>query len=81
MFEGFTEISAAAFYGQVWPKISREAEPLKSNWKTPCDECFPPWLIIHWGMRDPETGEKVEVAVSISDGDGPDRHWVAPHLI
>lgn len=81
MINGFVEISRSKFLTETWPKIVRSVEAGRSNWKTPQDECFPPLIIIHWVTRDPGSLEKTPLAVCSSDGEGPDRYWVAPDLL
>lgn len=81
MIDGFVEISSSKFLTEVWPKIVRKVEVGRSNWATPQDECFPPLIIIHWVMCHPGSPEKMPVAACLSDGEGPDRYWIVPHLL
>lgn len=73
MMPGFVEVDCHAFYTEVWPRIKKDADAMESNWEEGRKGVRP--IVIKWGWKDKETGEKVIVAITVSDGTG-DRHWV-----
>ena len=77
MMPGFVEMDGHAFYGEVWPRIRNDVEAVESNWEAARKGERP--ILIKWGRKDEETGEKVVVAVTMADEDG-ERHWVAENL-
>lgn len=81
MFEDFIEVSPAVFYGTIWPRIARRVTVTPGNFAQPADECFPPWLLVRWCEKTDDRGVYLELAISVSDGEGPDRHWVHPSVL
>jgi hypothetical protein len=84
MLPGFIKIDRHRFYGNVWPRISKRAEAIKSNWKE-VHECLkanlpPPDLLIYWGYKDNETEQKVVLAISCAKPDTDEAHWIAPDI-
>lgn len=81
MIDGFIEIDRQTFCLDIYPAIKKELEALKSNLRAPRDEGEDPLLIIYWGTRDKIAESTKMLAVTLSDNEGPDRFWVAPHLL
>jgi hypothetical protein len=84
MLPGFIRIDQQRFYGNVWPQINKRVEAIESNWKE-THECLkanlpPPDLLIYWGYKDKETGQKVVLAISCAKPDTDDEHWIAPEI-
>lgn len=80
MFDGMREISKSVFYGNFWPKISRVAAVVQSNWNSPYDECFPFFLIIKWGIMNKNKTSRTIVAITVTDESGSDRYWIDSSL-
>ena len=85
MMPGFVAIDCHRFYTEAWPLIEQRGDALASNRaeiKTCLKEQRPaPPLLIYWGYKDANTGEKIVLAVSRSSGTGTDEHWIDPALI
>ena len=78
MMPGFVEVDCHTFYADVWSKIKKDVDAVESNWAEGRKGVRP--IVVKWGYKNEETGEKVIVAVSVSDGNG-DRHWVKEGLL
>lgn len=79
MIPGFKPVDARRFWREIWPKISKKCEAVESN--LPAVKAGAPVpLLVQWGYRSPD-GDHIILAISQSFPDGPDHHWVAPHLI
>jgi len=85
MKEGFTEVDNARFYGEFWPRLRNRAEAIESNlehFKNPLAWAPQPHkLIIHWGYLVPVTKRPAVLAITVSGGHDPDRHWLAPEML
>jgi hypothetical protein len=78
MMPGFVEVDCHTFYAEVWERIKRDVDAVESNWAEAKKGERP--ILIKWGYKNEETGEKVILAISRSDDDG-DKHWVADGLL
>jgi hypothetical protein len=73
MMPGFVEVDCHTFYADVWERIKRDVEAVESNWAEAKKGARP--IVIKWGYKNDETGEKVIVAITHADNTG-DKHWV-----
>lgn len=83
MIPGFIEIDRHRFYEEIWPRIRSFADSMESNWEEVhrCKKArIPaPELYIYWGYKDPQTDEKIILAVTTASPDR-ERHWISPRL-
>lgn len=78
MMPGFVEVDCHTFYSKVWERIARDVDAVESNWAAAKKGERP--ILITWGYKNEETGEKVILAISHSDDEG-DKHWVVESLL
>lgn len=78
MIPGFIEVDRHTFYGKIWLRICNEIEAVESNWAAAKKGERP--IVIKWGYKDENTGEKIVVAVTHTD-DINERHWVDKSLL
>lgn len=78
MMPGFVQVDCHTFYADIWPRIKRDVEAVESNWADAKKGVRP--IVIKWGYKDENTGEKIILAISRSD-DAGDEHWVVESLI
>lgn len=78
MKPGFVQVQLHTFYADVWPQIKNKVDAMESNWADAKKGVRP--IIIEWGYKDENTGDKVILAISRANDTG-DEHWVIEGLI
>lgn len=71
MMPGFVQVDCHTFYTVYWPQIKSGVEAVESNWVDAKKGARP--IVIKWGYKDENTGEKVILTISRS-GDAGDEH-------
>lgn len=78
MMPGFVQVDRDTFYVDIWPRIKKEVEAVESNWADAKKGVRP--IVIKWGYKDENTGEKIILAISRAD-DAREEHWVVESLL
>lgn len=78
MMPGFVQVDRDTFYVDIWPRIKKEVDAVESNWADAKKGVRP--IVIKWGYKDENTGEKIILAISRAD-DAGEEHWVVESLL